>query len=472
MIEKLTEYLSNKKVLILGFGMEGISTYKFIRKNLAEQKIYIADKNEEVFEKNSFIKEDQNVQLIYGNDYLESLENFDIIMKTPGLSFAKIDISKFKDKIKSQVELLLEFSDSTTIGVTGTKGKSTTSSLIYKIIADQSKDVLLLGNIGLPIFDYLEDIKKETILVLELSSHQLEFVKCSPKIAILLNIFEEHLDHYKSYQNYIDAKMNIFKFQKQNDYLLYNPDNKLLKENVEKILDGIDRVESNIIKISLDNMDNNKNNIISKIDNNILNEKNTIYKINNNIVFDGKNLYNSTNERKILGNHNLHNIMFALGVSEILGLDLNKTIQTINHFEPLPHRMEFVGKFKDVLYYNDSIATIPESAISTITTLKDISSLIIGGMDRGIDYSSFIDFLNNSSIKNIICLPITGHLIADKISNSAINIYRINTMEEAVEIAKNVTEKNKICLLSPAAASYGFYKNFQERGNEFKRLVK
>ncbi len=458
MIERLTEYLSNKKVLILGFGMEGISTYKFIRNNLAEQKIYIADKNKDVFEKNSFIKEDKNVELISGNEYLQNLEKFDIIMKTPGLSFAKVDTSKFEDKIKSQVELLLEFSESTAIGVTGTKGKSTTSSLIYKIISDQSKDVLLLGNIGLPIFDYLEEIKKETILVLELSSHQLEFVKCSPKIAILLNIFEEHLDHYKSYQNYIDAKMNVFKFQKQCDYLLYNPDNRILKENVEKILKGINSVESNVIKVSLENTGKN--------------ETKTISKINNNIVFDGKKLYDSTSERKILGNHNLHNIMFALGVSEILELDLNKTIQTINLFEPLPHRMEFVGKFNEILYYNDSIATIPESAISTITTLKDISSLIIGGMDRGINYSKFIDFLNNSSIKNIICLPVTGHMIADKISNSEINIYKVNTMEEAVKIAKKVTEENKICLLSPAAASYGFYKNFQERGNEFKRLIK
>lgn len=452
MINKLVEYLTNKKIAILGFGMEGVSTYKFIRKYLKEQKLYIIDKNEAVFEKNSFVSQDENIELISGDNYLDNLDNYDIIMKTPGISFATIDVTSFEDKIKSQVELLLEFTNATTIGITGTKGKSTTSSLIYKVISDQGKSSMLLGNIGIPVFDFIDEINDDTILVLELSSHQLEFVKVSPKISILLNIFEEHLDHYKSFQGYIDAKLNIFKFQKKEDYFLYNPDNLLLCQNVAN-----STLNSNVIEVSYENKVSNK--------------KDAIVKQGNYIMQNGEKLYDCRDERKLLGNHNLNNVMFALGVSQILGLDIKQTIESINTFEPLPHRMEFVGKFKDILYYNDSIATIPQSAINTIITLKNVSSLIIGGMDRKIDYTEFIKFLNKSCIENIICLPTTGHNIADKIDNVAINVYKVENMEEAVKIAKEKTEKGKICVLSPAAASYGFYKNFQERGNEFKKLV-
>lgn len=451
MIKKIVEYLTNKKILILGFGMEGISTYKFIRKYLNNQKLYIADGNNEVFEKNNFVKQDENVELIT-QGYLENLEQYDIIMKTPGISFAQIDTTNFKHKIKSQVELLLEFTDCLTIGVTGTKGKSTTSSLIYQILIEQQKQAYLLGNIGVPIFDFIEKIEPNTILVLELSSHQLEFVSVSPKISILLNIFEEHLDHYKSLQGYIDAKTNIYKFQKENDYFLYNPDNTMLAEAVKT-----SEINSKLVEISYDNE--------------VQNNETAIVKKDNYIMRNGMKLYDCRSQRKLLGNHNLNNAMFALAVSEILELDLNKTVNTINNFEPLPHRMEFVGKFNGILYYNDSIATIPEATMNTVKTLKNVDSLIIGGMDRKVDFKEFIKFLNTVCIKNLICLPTTGHIIADKINNSAINVYKVENMEQAVDIAKKNTEKDKICLLSPAASSYGFYKNFQERGNKFKELV-
>ena len=138
---------------------------------------------------------------------LDDLEKYDIIIKSPGISFAKIDISKFRDKISSQMELFMQFFSNYTIGITGTKGKSTTSSLIYSILKEQNKDCLLLGNIGKPIFEYVDKINENTILVLEMSAHQLEFMTHSPNIAILLNVFEEHLDHYKSYEDYIKAKM-------------------------------------------------------------------------------------------------------------------------------------------------------------------------------------------------------------------------------------------------------------------------
>ena len=459
MIDNLINFLTDKKILILGFGVEGQSTYKIIRKYLKNQLLYIADKEKNFNEKYEMLTDDVNAKYLSGKEYLDNLDDYDIIIKSPGISLKDIDISAFKQKITSQLELLLEFFDVYTIGVTGTKGKSTTSSLIYEMISKQGKNTLLLGNIGIPIFDYIDVIKKDMIVVLEISSHQLEYVKKSPNISIFLNLYEEHLDHYKSINEYIEAKANIFKYKKKEDYFLYNADNKYVRDVVEKHKKEMGECYNNIYPISFENREYyDKNKII--YENGII--KN----------YENVKLYNSSDERKLLGNHNLNNIMFVLAVSEILKLDLKKTVETINIFNPLPHRMELVGTFDEITYYNDSIATVPESAMNSIEAIKNINTLIIGGMDRGINYQEFIEFLNNSDIGNLICLPTTGHNIADKITNNTMRIYKVETMEDAVNIAKKVTKKGNNCLLSPAASSNEFFKNFKERGEKFKRLVK
>ena len=250
MIKDLINYFENKKIIILGFGREGISSYNLIRKHLKNQKLYIADRKE-LFESNfDFLINDKNVECISGTNYLNGLENYDIILKSPGISFVGMDISKFQDKIKSQIELLLEFFKVKTIGVTGTKGKSTTSSLIYKILCDQNINCKFLGNIGIPAFDFVDEIEEDMTIVLELSSHQLEYVKHSPNIAILLNIFEEHLDHYDSYQKYAEAKCNIYKFQNKNDYFLYSNDNEMLRKCIKE-------TTANTLKVSLNDTSSN-----------------------------------------------------------------------------------------------------------------------------------------------------------------------------------------------------------------------
>lgn len=452
MIDKLIDYLKDKKILILGFGKEGQSTYRFIRKYLKDQKLYIADRknvNEDL------IINDNNIEVIFGEEYLENLDNYDIIMKTPGISFANINIESFKEKIKSQLELFLEFIDVTTIGVTGSKGKSTTSSLIYQMLKDQNKDTVLMGNIGVPVFDCIEDIRESTIVVLEMSSHQLEYMDVSPNIAILLNIYEEHLDHYKSIKEYAEAKINIGRFQKENDYFLYNVDNKLIEECIDEI--------------------NNSKHIKYEVSfkGNINKESNSkkVYILNDYIYIDDNKIYNINEKRNLLGDHQLNNIMFVLGVSNILKLDIKESIKSINSFKGLEHRMEYVGKYDDIIYYNDSIATIPEATINSINALKDVNTLIFGGMDRGINYNDFIDYLNTGIVENLICMPDTGYKIAEKLNEKS-NVFKVDTLEEAVEIAGKVTKKNKICLLSPAAASYGFFKNFIEKGNKYKELVR
>jgi len=189
-----------------------------------------------------------------------------------------------------------------------------------------------------------------------------------------------------------------------------------------------------------------------------------------NVFFNNRVIYNINEKRNLLGDYNLNNIMFVLTVSEILKLDIKKTIKIISEFKTLEHRLELVGKYDDVYYYDNSIGTIPEATIEAVNALKNVDTLIIGGMDRVIDYREFIEFLNNSTINNIICMPQTGYNIATELKKEKVHI--VQTLEEAVEVAKKVTKKEMICLLSPAAASYGYFKNFEERGDLFKKLVK
>ena len=445
MITDLINYFKDKKILILGFGREGKSTYNLIRKYLPTQTLYIADKTEGI-EDTLELQGDKYVKCITGEGYLQNLKDYDIIMKSPGISFAKLDTSEFEHKIKSQLELFLEYFDNiTTIGITGTKGKSTTSSLIYNVLKDQNRKCELLGNIGVPVFESIDKLMENEEIVLEMSSHQLEYMKTSPNIAILLNIFPEHLDHYKTFDHYAKAKCNINKYQKEGDSFLYNGDN-------ETICRLMNSTKGTTYKVSC------KGDV-----------KADIYLEGDNVYFRGKPIYSKSQTRNLQGDFNLNNIMFVLGVSEILGLDINKTIETIRDFKPLKHRLENIGTYNDVTYYDNSIGTIPEATIEAVKALKNVDTLIIGGMDRGINYKELILFLNNSKISNVICMPKTGHDIAKELRREM--CYIVNNLEEAVDTAKKVTQKGKICLLSPAAASYGFFKNFEERGELFKKLV-
>lgn len=439
MYNKILEHLKNKKIAIVGFGREGKSTYKFIRKYLNNQELEILDGNEKLLELNEELKNDKNLKIITGKNYLDNLEKYDLIIKSPGVKFKDLDISKFEDKITSQLGLTLDFYKQNVIGITGTKGKSTTTSLIFKVLKDQGYDAYLLGNIGIPIFDYIEKFNENSKLVIEMAALQLEYVKTSPHIGIILNLFEEHLDFFKSKEHYFLAKLNMFKYQDNSDYGLYTSSNETLDKYVQ-----------------------NGNYITNLID---INKE---FKIENNyVIYDNKKIYDSNSERLLLGKHNLTNIMFVLRLSELLKLDLQKTINTINQFKSLEHRMEYVATINGVKYYNDAIATIPEATINCVEALKDVDTIIFGGMDRGIDYNDLIDFFNKSKIKNFICMPDTGYKIGKEIKSK--NVYMVETLEDAVKKAKEVTKN--ICVMSPAASSYNAFKNFEEKGRIYKELI-
>lgn len=444
MKDKIFEYLKSKgKILILGFGREGKSTYNLIRSIDPSITIGIADLKEIDDEK---VLSDSNVVLHIGDNYLDSCSSYDVIVKGPGVIIKDYLPEEVRNRITCQTDLFVKFCNAKMIGITGTKGKSTTSSLMYHILKNIGKKTVLMGNIGIPVFDTIDDIDEDTICVMELGCHQLEYMKNSPNISVVLNIYEEHLDHYLSMQHYVDSKKNIYKYQKENDYVLLGNSPYL-----------------------------NDSDIISTVIRNDESSNNSFYLTDSELVIN----YNSSIHipkisiiTKLKGEHNLFNILVCLTIINILGFDIEKSIKTIESFDGLHHRMECVGTFDGVTYYDDSIATSIPSVIYAVKSLEKVDTIIIGGMDRGLDYTDLVNYLNESNVNNILLLPDTNKRIHFLFTGSSKNIIDVKDMVEAVAIAKKVTEKGKICLLSPAAASYGFYKNFEERGDHFTSLVK
>lgn len=424
MKEKILENLRDKKILILGFGREGKSTLAFLEKELPDAEIAIADLNpiEDVVKYTTFT----------GPEYLDCCKNYDIIIKAPGVAIKNDLPDSEKAKITSQTDLFLQAYRNQTIGITGTKGKSTTSSLIYHVLQAAGKKSILVGNIGKPCFDSIDEIAPETIVVFELSSHQLEFVKASPHYAVLLNIYEEHFDHYATPEDYFAAKKNIFRLQTTGDLLVYGD---IFQHATQAELDAVPSFKIDIEKTE----------VVPK----------------------------SQIKTSLLGEHNLKNIEAVAAISYALRIDGETFLTAVANFKGLPHRLEYVGTFRNIKFYNDSIATAQEATINAVKAIGDVDTLILGGMDRGLDYHPLVDFLRHSNVRNILLLPNTDQRIEQIFAEDRFvqGLIHVKNMEEAVKMAYDVTNPSQSCLLSPAAASYGFYKNFEERGEDFCRLV-
>lgn len=445
MYENIARELNGKKIAILGFGREGKSSYRFIVNHCTNVDLTIID-GADIRE--SFTKEfpEGNVSFVIGANYLDNLSVYDMIIKTPGISLKDIDISAFKSKIKSQLELFLKYYGQQAIAITGTKGKSTTTSLIYEMILAQKANTFLMGNIGIPVFDKIEEYDESSTLVVEISSHQLEYLDYSSHIGVILNLFEDHLDKAGTLENYHNIKMKLFKNQKEGDYGLYFYDNEVLKNKVSEL-----NYPGHLYAFSLK-------------------EKTDIYKEGDKYFFMGEEIYDSSASRLLLGEHNTINIVLALAVVKILGLDNELARNTAASFKPVEYRNEFVGKYDGINFYVDTLATIPEATIASLKALKTTETIIFGGMDRGIDYSSLIEYFNNSSITNFICMPSTGQKIGKEIKRG--NVYFIESLKDAVVKAKEIGSAGSICLLSPAAASYEFYKDYKEKAEAFKKYIK
>ena len=393
----IVQYLNGKRILIWGYGREGKSTESFLTTYCSSALI-------EVYE---------------GDRAGIDEEKYDVIIKSPG-----IPMLEYNPKYTSQTELFLSQFRNQVVGVTGTKGKSTTSTMLYHVLsACSGKKTLLLGNIGKPCLDYYGEMSEDTIAVFELSCHQLFHTKVSPHVAVLLNIFEEHLDYYKTMDRYVASKHAIAKYQEADDFLYCGS--------------GVDLsgVEAKA-----------KRTVIAPVT-----EKKY--------------------ELKILGEQNQYNAEFVYRIAtEVFGCEPEGVKAALSEVGNLPHRLEFIGEKDGVRYYDDSIATIPEAVICAVAAIDRVQTVIIGGMDRGIDYSVLEQFIKDNEQYTYIFMYDTGKRIYGALEPRK-NYFLVEDLEAAVKTAKGATAAGMACVMSPAAPSYGVFKNFEERGEKFKEYV-
>lgn len=455
MNEFLNSRIKGKHVIILGLGAEGKSTYKHLRKLFPEQIFTLADRREELA--NDIELKHAATKFQLGSGYLNNLDSFDLIIKSPGISLSQLPVNVPLEKFTSQTALFLEVFRDQIIGITGTKGKSTTASLIHHLLASAGKDALLIGNIGVPPFDVLERIKDDTLIVFELSSHQLEGIQGSPHIAVLLNIYQEHLDHYASYRAYQMAKYNIARWQKPGDIFIYHYNDFEIPALIHEMMPVSELLAFALKEESGVQTFISEGEVVSKRKG--ATEK--ICSLNGLIFLDGK--------------HNLLNLLAALSACHAAGAESKYFCGALETFKGLQHRMEFIGEFSGVRFYNDSIATIPEAVIYAMETIGDVGTLILGGFDRGIDYSRLTAYLGKTSAKNIFFTGNAGRRQKSELESGfpdQHNYQWFEDFDEMISAAIASTAKGCSCLLSPAAASYDSFMNFEHRGNRFKEIIK
>lgn len=447
--------LEKKKIAVLGMGREGWSTYEFLRKIFPLKRLTLIDQNNGAF-KDKIL--DENSEIISGDNYLANLSAFDLIFKAPGIPSFLIPQDITPDKISSQTDLFLKLFSKQCVGVTGTKGKSTTSSLIYHIIKESGRNVHFAGNIGIPPLSLYNEIAENDVIVMELSSHQLENISISPHIGIILNLFEEHLDHYHSYREYCLAKLNLGKFQNDGDILIYGSENEMLKSLVREVLP----LHKGLLPFST----------IDTTGAGIHLEENDV--TINDFTGNKTQIANISN-LTLPGTHNRGNAMAAAAACFFIGISPEKITQSTGTFKGLPHRIEFAGEFNGIRFYDDSISTIPAATIQAVETLKDVSTLILGGFDRGIDYSPLVSYLLSHPVENLIFTGSAGIRIHKELMISGEysgKVFFADDFKHLASLCFEHTSKGKICLLSPAAASYDMFKNFEERGDIFKKNVR
>ncbi len=417
MFDLILNRLRGKRILVLGFGREGRSTWRFLHKYLPDATVAVADKNE------------MELVQYFGTSYLEAIYDYDIVIKTPGISLKDFDTKGVE--ITSQTDLFLSHFHSQTIGISGTKGKSTTTSLIYHLLKSSGRDAILTGNIGIPCFDVMEEIKPDSIVVYELSAHQLEYVHNSPRVGVLLNVFEEHLDHFGTFERYKAAKLNLLRFMDKDDTAIIHDS---LSLDAHRVI-ASEATQSRTFSL-----------------------------------FDLDNIIDRT-ALPLKGEHNLLNIKAALLACDAYGVDYHELIPYLFTFKPLEHRLEPVGIFDGVSFVNDSISTIPQATIQACKALGRVDFLLLGGFDRGIDYQPLADYLKQNPVPHLLFTGKAGERMMELMDGISTQLFHYSSMEQAFAYLTTKAQNGDVVLLSPAASSYDQYKNFEERGRKFKALA-
>lgn len=446
-MKKLSRILVSMNIAILGFDAEGKSSFEYF--SARGHDLTICDQNTE-------LAVPDGVKSVLGDAYLDYLDQFDLVVRTAGLPPSKI-LEKnpgLEPKITTNMnEFYKACPTKNIIGVTGTKGKGTTSTLITKMLEAAGKDVRLGGNIGVPLLDLLDGLTPETWVVVESSSFQLIDLKTSPHIGVCLVVMPEHLNVHADMAEYTGAKARMFEKQTLDDVAIYFAGNDLSRQiasagNGKKIpyfeAPGA-LVDHGTIKID--------GQAVCKVD-----------------------------ELKLLGRHNWQNVCAAITAVWHAGIqDLSAMRVVATGFSGLEHRLEFVQEIDGVKYYDDSFGTTPETAIVAIEAFAQPKVVILGGSDKGSDYSELVSRIISSNVSHVICIGDTGSRIADALEKRK-NERRITytifdpigtvSMHEIIDAARRVAKSGDVVLLSTGSASFGLFKNYKDRGDQFKQAVR
>ena len=454
-LEEFNNFLDGKQVAIIGMGVSNIPLLDYFYDKNAKVTVFSTNAlSDEIMAKIN--KYRYEVEL--GEDNLSRLKGFDIIFRSPSALPTKHEFQSAVKKgaiLTSEIEMVLKLAPCKIIGVTGTEGKTTTTSLIYEICKKAGYNCFLGGNIGKPIFTKINQMKPEDIVILELSSFQLMGMTVSPNIAVVTNIFPDHLNVHKSYEEYQDAKKSIFRNQTEEGIVILNKDNEITEKFADEVK-GKTIFFSSTKKLKNGYVYDREDGFIKK-------------------CTDGKceKILNK-NDIKLRGVHNYENICSALAATETVA-SKEAQIEAVKNFKGVEHRLEFVREIDGVKYYNDSIGTSPASTIAGLNAFDENIILLAGGSDKGLDYKEIGEVI----AKKVGTLILTGPT-AQKIEEAtkqalseekSIEIIHTNNLEESVKVAKEKAKEGDIVLLSPASASFDAFKNFEERGNYFKTLV-
>jgi UDP-N-acetylmuramoylalanine--D-glutamate ligase len=496
--------LEDRKIAILGLGIENQALLKWLLNHKAKD-ITLCDKNSisnfpaspagRQFPNKSQIS---NLKFQMGKNYLDNLEKFDIIFRTPGLPVMTPEIQKAKKsgvEISSQMKLFMDLCPAKIIGVTGTKGKGTTSTLIAEIltvsISDISKkdvrsfhgaqvsgkrlrptffeisedsNVFLAGNIGKAPIDFLDEIKKNDWVVLEMSSFQLQDMAESPHIAVVLNITSDHLDYHKDTKEYIEAKTNIVRFQKKSDYAVINAD--YLTSFRFAAISPSDNDYYFSTKKSVD-----QGAYVEWEPKAGANWGKIILRTPEKDIEIAK-----TYDIKLRGRHNLENICAAVTASCLAGANIQAIKKVIQNFRGLPLRIELVFEDGKTKYYNDSASTNPDTTIAAIASFAEPIILIAGGSSKGADYTRLGEELAKSSAKTVILMGKTADRIKDSIkkqdTRNKIQTIIVKNLQDAIKMSKKEAKTGDVVLFSPASASFDMFRDYKDRGDQFNKLVK
>ncbi len=447
--------LKDKKVLVFGAGKSGISATRLLQKLEASVILYDSNVALEVSHFEDQFDTQYRFTLVTGELPEQIMDMVELVILSPGIPIDLPEVERLKARnipIWGEIELAYRYSKGRVIGVTGTNGKTTTTSLIGHIMKTYFKEVYVVGNIGNPYTDIALDTTEESVVVAEISSFQLETIhKFKPVVSTILNISPDHLNRHHTMENYIQTKENITKNQAESELCVLNYEDEILRAMAK-------RLKTRVMFFSSER----------RLDQGLYLEGYHILYAENGSIQKICNI----NELKILGKHNYENVMAAVGIAITIGVPLSYIKEAISTFQAVEHRIEYVETIAGVTYYNDSKGTNPDAAIKAVQAMRTPTILIGGGYDKGLEFDEWIESFDNK-IKYLVLLGQTSEKIAQTARKHGFhNIIMVDNLKDAVRISAEKAEPGDAVLLSPACASWGMFENYEQRGKLFKEYVR